>query len=442
MNVSTLFSAKLLVPLTLLTPYVFVLHYGISILELLVFAFLLLLVLSVEAIRFPKFLLVFYVLFTLGYFGALINGLQWNVPIGIWNLNFFYKMLVGIGAFFVGVKYRNDLISIFSSHTFLIAVLVLASIALVYPFLSFETKINYLGVFYPPDSGFERYFTSRRMPGLGLNANIYAFIVFSYLLFSFRAFLNKHISLIRPLLLFLVILVLSSKVMIALSVAACTFMLFQKTLHMYLSRLTGALQIGIHRRGFVITSSIVVILLCAGIIATQTSAGRAVVDSYATVARFQRLLSAAESPDGEPRGFARRIVLWKKGLDRVQMAPLLGIAKDPFKRLSDSLVGFYNPHNEFLRMWALYGFAGLCAWIFLLSYMLYKNMRRNTGVEWVILYVALAFFMMFDGGLDDPRVTVYLLLVLGLNWAELTRKAGDVEPAKTSLGEHTRPVLT
>ena len=156
------------------------------------------------------------------------------------------------------------------------------------------------------------------------------------------------------------------------------------------------------------------------IFATQTTAGKNVMDTYATVRRFEAMLEE-RSIDDKPYGFALRVQLWKKGLARAELAPILGIAKDPFLSMKGTLVGFYGPHNEFLRMWLLYGFTGLVAWVYLLGYMLYANLRYKTGIEWIILYGALALFMMFDGGVDDPRVATYLLLMFGLNWGQIRR---------------------
>jgi len=433
MSINTLFSPKLFLSLSLLTPYVFVLHYGISVLELFIWAFLLMVLMPTiiqTEFKVPRFLLIFYLLFTIGYVGALINGVFWQVPIGIWNLNHFYKLLLGIGAFCIGMQYRGEIGDLFKSKLVLVTILTLGLIAVTYPFLSYDTRIAYFGVFYPPDSGFERYFTSRRLPGLGVNANVYAFMVFSVFLFSFRAYLDSRIRFVIPLVSFLIILVLSSKLSVAFAVGAGVALILNRSVLLSVSRVNRHIRLVLRRRALSVGIGLILTLVGLAIVATQTAVGKNVVDTYATAARFEAILEAG-SLDSKPHGFELRFQLWKKGIERAELAPVLGIAKDPFLSMKGTLVGFYGPHNEFLRMWLLYGFAGLVAWVYLLCYMLYVNRRNRTGVEWMLFYGALAVFMMFDGGLDDPRVAAYLQLMLGLNWSQIRRTRDNVADTRT-----------
>lgn len=433
MSTSTLFSPKLVLPLSLLTPYVFVLHYGISVLELFIWAFLLMVLMPTiirTEFKVPRFLLIFYLLFTIGYVGALINGVFWQVPIGIWNLNHFYKLLLGIGAFCIGMQYRGEIGDLFKSKLVLVTILVLGLIAVTYPFLSYDTRIAYFGIFYPPDSGFERYFTSRRLPGLGVNANVYAFMVFSVFLFSFRAYLDSRIRFVIPLVSFLIILVLSSKLSVAFAVGAGVILILNRSVRVSVSRVNRHIRLVFRRRALSVGIGLIFTVVGLAIVATQTTVGKNVMDTYATVGRFEAILEAG-SLDGKPHGFELRFQLWKKGIQRAELAPVLGIAKDPFLSMKGTLVGFYGPHNEFLRMWLLYGFAGMVAWVYLLSYMLYVNRRNRTGVEWMLFYGALAVFMMFDGGVDDPRVAAYLQLMLGLNWSQIRRMRDNMADTRT-----------
>ena len=434
MSLASSFSPKLLIPLTLLSPYVFILHYKISLLELVVWAFLFVVLLPTIArreFRLPKFLLVYLLLMTIGYVGALTNGLSWGVPIGVWNLNFFYKVIIGVAAFCVGLRYTGEMSELFRSRFLIVMMVLLGAIALIYPFLTFDMKVKYFSIFYGQGSDYERYLTDRRMPGLGLNANVYAFMVYSYLLFSFRAFLDGKISFVVPLIAFLVILVLSSKLVIALAVATCAALIIYRSLRFRKSESGEGINVGIGKRGAAVGAALFLTLVAIVAAATQTAAGKRVIDSYATVKRFEAILSQ-EAQGGPPQGFELRVHYWKKGLQRAELAPVLGIAKDPFVRMAGSLVGFYQPHNEFLRMWLLYGLAGLIAWIYLLSYLTYKNARHKTQIEWLVLYGALFAFMMFDGGLDDPRVNVYLFMMLGLNWAQIKKSKMPYALAKAA----------
>jgi O-antigen ligase len=369
---------------------------------------------------------------TIGHLGALANGVVWGVPIGIWNLNFFYKAILGIAAFCIGMRYRGEMAELFKSKFLIFAMVALGAIALIYPFLSFDTKVKYFSIFYPQGSEFSQYLTDPRMPGLGLNANVYAFMVYSYLTFSFRAFLDGKISLLVPLIALIVILVLSSKLVIVLSVATCIALIVYRAVRVSKLRTSDGLGVAIGTRSASIGAILLLLLFGIVIAATQTTAGKRVVDSYATVKRFEAILSQ-DADSAAPQGLALRMQYWKKGMARAELAPVLGIAKDPFIRMSGTLVGFYQPHNEFLRMWLLYGLAGLVAWIYLLTYLSYKNVRHKTDVEWLIFYGALAVFMMFDGGLDDPRVNVYLFLMLGLSWGQMrlvrVKRSGPRQPS-------------
>ena len=434
MNINALYSPKVLVPLTVLTPYVFLGHYGVSVLELVVWAYLIVILLPTmieKNFGLPVFLIVFFSIYTLGYFGALINGMAWNVPIGIWNLNFFYKVIVGVAAFCIGLRYRGDIGEIFGSRIFLITIVAVGLIALIYPFLPFDSRVRYFGIFYNQSGDFEQYLTSRRLPGLGLNANVYAFVVFSYLIFSFRAFLERTVTFIVPLAAFLVILVLSSKLVISLSVASCVFIVLHSAIRLSMSADRTGLHVRFGKWGSAVGVALSIVLIGVVFFATQTETGKEVVDSYATVQRFEAALSR-QAADENPQGFALRVKYWKKGIERAELAPVLGIAKDPYRRLSGTLAGFYNPHNEFLRMWLLYGLLGLCAWVYLIWHMSYKNLEVHSDFEWKLYYGALALFMFFDGGLDDPRVTVYFFLMIGLNWAHIRIRQSELRDDRLS----------
>lgn len=423
MRLAHLFSPQLLIPMTLLTPYVFLLHYGVTALEFLILGFFVIVIVPSVIERdlwIPRFMVVFWALLTMGYIGGLINGVQWRVPIGLWNLNFGYKMLLAFAAFYAAFSFRGPVDRIFGSRFFVIFTGVLGAIALIYPFLAYSTKIQFFGVLYPPDSGFERYFTSRRMPGLGINANVYSFMALTYLTIAYRGFLDRTVTLFVPLTLLLIILVLSSKLTIVLALAGCGALTIHRAFRLRIGRPTQQLSLAFDKRGLLVTSVACASLLGIVFLATQTATGKTIVDSYATVKRFEAIMEK-RGPDEGPVGFALRVHYWKKGLKRVELAPVLGIARDPFRRLSGTVVGFYNPHNEFLRMWILYGLVGLCAWLYLIAYMLYKNHRHKVGIEWLIIYAFLGVFMFFDGGLDDPRIITYLFLLLGLNWRAIAR---------------------
>jgi len=412
MKANKLFSPALLVPLTLLTPYVFVAQYGISVLELVVFSFVLLILIrpGKQTIpHIPTFLFIFLCLYAAGFLGALINGaLAWGVPVGYWNMGFFYKLLLALGAFWLGTNNTRSIAEILKNRWVKFAILALCILALVYPFLSFDFRMKYLSVFFGGE-GIEENFHNPRMPGVGINNVIYSFMLVCFLIVSFQAFLNKNISLLIPTALLLTILSLSSKLAIGLGVLSCFILFLAKIVPRHAA---------IPYRNIKLLAGLGLIVLVAGFILTQTEFGLKIQQSYATVQRFEAAF--AEDHD-EPVGFELRFLRWAQGIERVQLAPLLGIAKDPFLSQEGPLVGFYKPHSEWIRIWMFYGMAGLVAWLLLVTAMIILNMKNKIQLEWVLLYFSFVGFMLYDGGVDAPRFVPFWFYLIGLNYS-LIRK--------------------
>jgi len=413
MRLSKLYTPGLLLPLGLLTLYVPIAHYYVSILELLILGYVFIVIgraLNHPLPHTPTFLIVFFMLYTAGFMGALLNGvLHWDVPAGIWNLNFYYKLLLALGAFWLGAQNTQSLAEIFANRWVKLAVLALTILMLYYPFMDQGLRLQIIGPFWN-DPNIDELLRNPRMPGLGINNVIYAMMLACLLILSFQQFLEARISALLPVSLALIVLSLASKLAIGVGFLSCIILFVVKVLpRNAVMTVRNIKMVGV--------SAILLVIL--GYVLVYTELGSAIQDAYATVQRFEAILGAG---GGEPVGFELRHGYWIEGLRRVELAPFLGIAMDPFNSQLGSLVGFYNPHNEWIRLWMLYGALGLAAWILLLASLVVLNIRRQLRLEWVLLYGSFIAFMLYDGGVDAPRFVPYWFYLIGLNYSLLVKQ--------------------
>ena len=183
-----LLSPAFLLPFNLVTPYIFIFGVGLSVFEILIFISVFSLVINgrIKAVEAPRVLLIFLFLFILGNIGRALNGLRWGIPFGAYELLLIgYKVALVWCAFQVGYYYRQSMFKIISSKYFFILVLVLSAFAVTYPFLNPDQRYAVMKIFYLPGNlkGISR-LLDPRFPGLGINANVYSFIVAALFLFS------------------------------------------------------------------------------------------------------------------------------------------------------------------------------------------------------------------------------------------------------------------
>lgn len=408
---------QILFPLVLITPFIFIAHYGITVLEvIIIYTFFVSALPKIidGSFRLPRFLLIFLMLYSFGWLGAVINGLIWNVPIGYWNLNFIYKAFLTIGAYYIGLKYYQDPELIVTGSFFYLVVLCVGMIAATYPFLTPEQRFSFFGIFYMPESGAERYFTSSRFPGLGINANIYSFFIYCYLLFSFHLWIKNKTSTVIPIILFGIILVLSSKLVIFLSTVSCAAILVHKSVRAKVIQFSSQhcyTRLWISKRRLCLIGLVAVFSVSSLLFVTQTAPGRLIAGRYATIERFKQFLE----PHDQPYGLELRVSLWERGLERVQLAPFFGIPRNLFSKEEGHILSFYNPHNEFIKLWMLYGFMGLIAFVYLIIYLSVINLSKKSDISWKLIFPALGFFLFFDGGVEAPRVVCFLFMLIGSN---------------------------
>lgn len=429
---SKLFSASCLLPLLLASPMIPVGPYGVSLAEILIILGGLYLLLGRNgfSVPVPKFLVVYVCLYAIGWLTSLYNAANWGIPVGLERLNFLYLASVPLLAYLVG-RYSSHDIGRIVTNKFAYAVLcAVAIVAAVYPLLDTETR-QFMLYYFWADVDSPR-FGSPRFPGMGINANLYSYTVFVFLLFAFDRYLKDKSSFAVPLFAAIVIVAASSKLIMFLSAASCGALWIAKRVaarkHPRLRPVRSPW--GVSRKAFYIGMLVVGAVWLGIRYSEELSALR---DTYVFLGRLEEVLDnqpGAESP------LEARMFHWNSGLERVQLAPLLGIAMPPATLTADPDVLYFNsPHNEFIYYWSAYGMFGLAAHVFLVGYLLALNILRRSALPWIILYLTLICQMFFDGAFQAIRFVAMFFLIAGLNVRYLQhRKERSAQPAIPALG--------
>jgi hypothetical protein len=220
----------------------------------------------------------------------------------------------------------------------------------------------------------------------------------------------------------------SSKLVISLAVVGCLLILAQRLVSVRVIE-SGISTILLSKRALSVALALLLFSLGASIYLTQTSAGTQIVQTVETVDRFLNAFGDAEHESS----FDTRYELWNLGLERVELAPVLGIVRHRF--LDDDSVPllFGYPHNEFIAQWMFYGVTGMLAHVFLLCGLIITNLRSKAALVWPLLYVALMVQMFFDGAFEYVRFYAMFFLLVGLNMQYLKLKRTFFGPRRGPL---------
>ncbi len=425
--IKAVLSPIFLLPLALVSPYIFMGPYGITIFEFIVvgtfFTFTVRRLWN-DTFRLPRFLLLYFSLFFMGWLGALINGAAWGMPVSLANLKFFYYIVLAIGGYYIGYRHYVPIDTIVSHPVFKFVILGLFLVAATYPFLDYDQRISLLRIFFGPGVGDLDRLHNPRFPGLGVNANIYSFMVFTALLFSFNAYyFRKKISWIYPLLAFIVILTAGSKLVTVIAVVSCLALLMPSLASLRKStvRRFGRVAVGI---GVLVTAAYFYL--------NYTAVGNDILETIAIFPRFVSFLNQIPGA-GDVSGFAARYEVWGLGMQRVQLAPIFGIVADRFTSSDTNTLYFTTPHNEFIALWMFYGIAGLIAHILLIAGLIGRNLRRREWM-WVLFYTMLSVYMLYDAAFTAVRFQAMFFLIVGLNIKHLHKTS----PRASSNTPHLR----
>ena len=406
-----------LFPLALVTPYVFLGPYGVTLFELLIVAYFFWSTMKSEQrkIFLPQVMKVYLLLFFLGWLGATLNGsLNWDITVGLPDLKFFYYFLLAVAGYNLGYRYYCSLESIFSSKVFQWMMITLLLFILIYPYLSYAQRFSVLQFFYPPNLPADKlvrfYYT--RFPGLGVNANVYAFMLYTVFLFCFEVYLQKGRLRLILLGLFFAILVTGSKSILMLSIASILTLLLGSY---------SLLQLKYAKRIFSVFMLLILLVSLLTSFLKLTTMGQDLLEHISVFQRISKVVDDDNSVGNQ--AVQGRFILWGMGMERVELAPILGIIPDRYRAPDNNALYFATPHNEFIAFWMFYGLLGMLAHMVLLVGLFVMNLGYRNSLAWSIYYIVLAVFMTCDAAFSSVRFQPLFFMLVGMNMMFLKQRA-------------------
>lgn len=402
-----LFSAYFLLPLLLASPMVVLGPYGLSLAEIMVvMAGVLLWAQSPYSAPIPKVLLFYTCCFAIGWLTALSNAGNWGIVVGAERLSFLYLVGLPVLAYVVGRRSRWQLEEIVTSRYATAIMCIVGISAAAWPVLANEMRAAVFTYFWA-DIDAPR-FRTVRFPGIGVNANVYSFVVLFFLVFSFHAYLKGKTSFLFSFAAFVVIFACASRLVVAMSILSCAALWWSKH---RADRRSGAPRrrrtpLTLRRREVFAALMIGAVLTVAIRYSDELQELR---QWYIFVLRFEDAF-VGEDP------LEQRQHHWRLGMERVKLAPVRGISMPGPEQQDDAApLLFAYPHNEYIYIWSAYGLFGLIAHIGLIGYLVVLNLRRKSEPPWIIVYLALSVQMVFDGAFASPRFLALFFIVVGLN---------------------------
>jgi hypothetical protein len=401
-----LFHPSFLLPFALITPYVFLNKTGITLFEILVILGFFLHFFKKGTLPKQNIIYIFFTFLLLGYFIASINGhFSYNLPLSLNDLKVGYWILLALAGFCLGfVKYESNGI-IVKSKFFKATLIILGIFVILFPFMDLETKLFFMRPFWISPELMEKVMqiNGNRFPGLGVNANIYAFmILMCFCMFTYAA-IHKKSSWLYPLLTFLMISIIGSR----------TVMLIAVLLALGLYLLSDVSKL----RKIKIFMYILVFFIFLTIFMILTETGKELQRKIVMINRVINVIEDEKKHD-KVSSLENRFILWGMGMERVELAPLLGIKKSTIYD-DENIIDFCCPHNEFIAYWSFTGFLGLLAFIILILGLLFKNRKCYHGYYWNGFYFALCFQMFFDGAFQYTRFIPMFFIIIGMNLKEI-----------------------
>jgi O-antigen ligase len=378
-------------------------NFGFSIAEIITLLYGPIFVMAYKrSIKLPIVLIVFIVLSIIGRVGAFVNSMDYNIPFNYTKLVFLFIIFIQVISYIIGRYTSLSIEKIVLSKVTKIILLIVVVIALTYVVLDLQQRSFLLSRFFPANMDPIR-FASPRFPGLGINANIYSFIIFMFLVLSLKYYFENLTSFYFTFLCIIPILLVTSKTTILLSFVSLSLF----AIHYY--KKNKRLNISTKKSLLVFSA-----LIIMGLIAVLASI---FFSEYFTILdRFDELLGNNENINS----LDSRYLLWEMGIERIKLAPILGIDVVQADMISDSIpLYFANPHNEFLFYWMSLGITGFMAYVIFLVYMLYANIFPKVRLEWLLIYFALIVQMTFDGAFQTLRFQFIFFIFLGINFKEL-----------------------
>jgi O-antigen ligase len=304
----------------------------------------------------------------------------------------------------IGYTKYESISDIGKSRILKVIVIVLAAYVGMYPFLSDEIRLITMRPFFAPatdESSFALLY-SPRFPGLGINANIWAFMNLILLIFVLKSTLERKITWIYVFLILIIIIITASKTVLFLSIISIiTQIIFYK----------GNIQ-----RKINILLIILPIIIGFSTWLSLTDTGKLLQDQIVIAKRISYIFESTNVNRIDP--VEDRKLLWAMGIERVELSPFLGISKSTV--VSESYLPYFShPHNEFIAIWMFMGIIGLLSVIILIFGLIHKNFLYKNWPFWINIYIALVFQMFFDAAFQSTRFLPLFFIIVGLNLKEL-----------------------
>ena len=410
-------------PLVLAPPMATIGQFGITLTELLVVyaGFLILTLNRTPSQGTPIFMVVFLLLFCLGWIGSLYNAWDWQIPVSAGNVVFLYTPLLALFGYLVGRRSERSLSHIVDSRYARFIIIGVAVFAAAYPFLSPGTRQLIMTPFI--NELFYSRLASPRFPGIGINANVYSFMVWVFFVFSLDSYLKGKAPALIPFAAMTIIVAAAGRTITVLMLASLLVLLIaaaRRSGRVAMDRLRAAVT----RRRALTLGALVVLLVSAAI-----AYGAQARDAFTLYIRFQDMFS-----DTEYGGLRTRTDVWAIGLERLELSPILGIPRDPGRVDDSNPLYFYTPHNEFIYFWTTFGLLGLLAHLYLIGRMILANLRMKAALPWLMLYGGMILQMMFDSVFGGPRATAFVFMLIGLNIKYLSElRAARTQQPRPSL---------
>jgi hypothetical protein len=408
-----LLSASFLLPFLLVSPMVAYGSYGLSLAEIMTVlagAYVLLVRRTLSS-PVPTFIVLYECCFAIGWALAIYNATRWGITVGVERLTFFYVLTLPLLAYQVGRHSAWDVCQIVTGRFSAAFITAVGILAVVYPFLSGELSHVIFNYFWT-DTDDPR-FLSPRFPGVGINANVYSYLVFFFFVFAFDAYLRNRASYIVPLFSALIIVAAASRLVISMVIVSAVALWLNNYRTQRRVRSARPAPTPMTLRPRTVVVALLVCAAAAGAIRYSEEL-RGLQEAFVFLGRFEAALDATST--GSEKPFAERGEHWALGMERVSFAPVLGISMPLAAQQQQNIALYYAyPHNEFLYMWSAYGLAGLLAHVGLITYLFGLNLRAKAGLPWLIIYASLVPQMFFDGAFASVRFVTLFFVFVGLN---------------------------
>jgi O-antigen ligase len=387
------------IPLFLICPMLNLGGFGFTLVEI-AFYFFGWMLIFINKPKLPLILYLFFVILILGRIGALYNSIQYNLPFDYTKAIFLFILSIQLSAFYVGRLSNISFEQLILSRLSTIVIGLVLFVATIYLFISPDYRLLMLRFFSPP--GDTAKYNNPRFPGLGINSNVYAFLIYTFFLFSLKNFFENRSGFFFSFCCIIIIILCASKTILALTL---TSLFIFAVYHLFVKPTDKSLARSAKKPIYVL--AILGTLVGLGFILYQNET----VGDYITILRrLDDILNNTSSSDG-------RKELWQLGMERVQMAPILGIDVVQSNLASDTIpLYFVTPHNEFIFYWMSLGILGFIAYPILLIYFIYLNLFRRFELVWVLLLFALIIQMFVDGAFQYLRFQFFFFAILGNNY--------------------------